>query len=438
MEDLPIQSDALMLSVSGGIPRTSDRTMIECGLKEKNVLDYAAFNSQTDGSIQDRFCEFIVPRSPSLIDLNDICLGIKGKITKSDGSVLTDVDNVILSNNFLHSCLKSLSLYLNGVLVESQTNYAHNAMIKQLTKFKELDLERKGRCIGLFDPQNFNTTTFTDGFFGGLSEDMKHNMTSIKENGFDMYGPLLLDIGNTSSYLAPSVEIRIRLDLHDPSFALCSTKEESLKIHINSMKLFVSHYTMRTNASLALETSILKAPLTYPYRKWISKPILLNSNSTLLSIESPFNGNIPSKIHIAFMDLASYSGKHYKLNKMFYGSHRLSNIKISVNNGMVYNVRSEFPNSISHLYHTVLTSLGNGDINLMKLGTFLNGSTILAFNMDPEILEDGIHPIKSGANLRLDLEFEQNDKNLVVLLIGEFNSSFSINGSRQVVHSSVV
>ena len=139
MEDLPIHSDALMLSVSAGIPRTSDRTMIECGLKEKNVLDYAAFNSQTDGSITDRYCEFIVPKSPALIDLNDICLEIKGKITKSDGALLGEEDNIVLTNNFLHSCLKSISLYLNGILVESQTNYAHNAMIKQLTKFKELE-----------------------------------------------------------------------------------------------------------------------------------------------------------------------------------------------------------------------------------------------------------------------------------------------------------
>ena len=438
MEDLPLPATNTVLSVTSAFPRVDNKIQIESSLKEATITSYASYNSQLDGSLSQRFGEFVIHGSPNLINLSNLCLSVKGTICKGDGTAYTIAENVMLTNNTMHSLIKSVTVHLNGTLVESTNNYAYNSMIKQLISLSNDDISRSGECVGLFSLDKFKGETYSD--LANLNEKLKNKMNSIKESGFDYYGPLHLDISSTHCYLAPSVEIQIKIDLNDSAFVIgASTDVDRPKYLIKSMTLHVQHLAVRTNASLALEKSMFTGNLCYPFRKFMSKTVLIGANQTMLSCENIYQGVIPACLYFVFLDLNAFSNKSYTTNKLHFHHRDLRNVKITVNNKVAYNIKSKFNHETTELYSTILQSLGgDGQSHLLKYDDWLNGCSVFAFNLNGEMLKGGIHPTMSGANLRLELELDKNDKNLVLYLLGEFQSSFEINHSRQVTLSSVV
>ena len=60
--------------------------------------------------------------------MNQICLGLDGKLSNPDGKVAGTPDNLLFSNNTLHSLFSHVELYLNGKSICSSRNNYHHAV----------------------------------------------------------------------------------------------------------------------------------------------------------------------------------------------------------------------------------------------------------------------------------------------------------------------
>ena len=434
MEEYPLPLANCALGVVGNFPLTNQRSVIESSIAYTSENEHAPYNISLDGSLQDNFADFQIAESKGLIDLSDLTLELGGKVTAEDGKPLGDDHNVVLANNGLHSFIKSITLFMNGTQVEVQPNYNYNSYLKNITNFDKSDIPTKGTLFGLRLPE-FNPKEFTDETFEGMHNDLKKEMKRIKEHGFHFKGPLQLDVASAPSYLINNVPLRIRIELNEHGNILGSPNLKP-KVKIEKMKLYTRVLYMRPNADLALQKSIANKPLVYHFTKFHTKNYILPAQQKVLYCENPFLSHVPSKIYIVLMDHQSYASSSYKLNPYRFDHCKLQRVTITLNDNIKYDISCNFPHDYTNIYYDTLKSLGGGTHHLLKRKYFDHGSTILVFNMENEILENGIHLNKSGT-LRIQITLaEPPPNNISCYMMGESQSYFQISHDRRVtLHS---
>ena len=70
---------------------------------------------------------FVTSDNKNCNDLNRICLGLDVKLYNPDGKDAATPDNLLSSNNTLHSLFSHVELFLNGKLISSSNNNYHHA-----------------------------------------------------------------------------------------------------------------------------------------------------------------------------------------------------------------------------------------------------------------------------------------------------------------------
>ena len=70
---------------------------------------------------------FVTADNKNCIALKRICLGLEIKLCNPDGKDAATADNVLFSNNTLHSLFWIVELFLNGKLLSSSSNNDHHA-----------------------------------------------------------------------------------------------------------------------------------------------------------------------------------------------------------------------------------------------------------------------------------------------------------------------
>ena len=424
-EHYPLPPQYALLGYSENVPRINRRAVIEAALAGRNVVVYTPYNSNY--SSVDRYCDIIIPATQYLTDLSDLCLSVKGSLKKNDNTPLGEDDNFSLANCTLHSLFKSVNIYLNQVQISSDSNYSHTSMVKHLTRFSNGEIESGGCLIGLRNPKDFNpmkyeSTSFTD--------EIQLANTLLREKGFYYQGKLEIDAGALDSYLINNVEIRIRLQIADNVQIIGCEVGKNFQISIDDLKLHVTHYELRKNASIALEKALTKSPMVYPFKRHVPKSVILARNQTSIQIDSPFHGHIPKKLYIFMTHLDA--DRKCEFNTFHYSKFGLSRLRISVDNIDAYNINCSEENE---LYYNTLKSINKGDTLLTK-ETWGKGSNIIVLDMNTEIgMEESplnLQLSKRG-NMRINLEFGQNnDHNIIVYLLGEFSATLQINYNREI------
>lgn len=427
MEDVPVPNAQVLFGISNLIPRPDTRHIVESGIRDSIINDYVSINSSLDGSLQERYCEFIVSESNALIDLRNIDFELKGRILQRDNNPIATDQEICLANNTLHSIIKSVNIHLNNTQVENQQGYAINSMIKVLTSFDPALIKSTGSLFGLrspeFNPESLSATSLTN-----IPDDLRSEYAEIKEGGFSFRSPLLIDISSVKSYLINGVSLRIRLELNSDNFVL--GLNENHKLQIDSAKIYVKKYFLRDNIALAMETALKTKPMMYTFKKYINKSYIIPSNQTNIHIENPFLSVIPKKVYLGILDMKAFNGDYTK-NPLYFKHANMSHIQISVNNNIRYNLHSNFPHDFSSPYYEALRTLPPSS-HLLTKKAFMNGNSIFCFDFAPEYGETGYICNQSGT-MRLNLEFKSPyNGNLVIYLLGETDGIFQVDSERKV------
>ena len=113
--------------------------MVEGGIEKFQFVEYRPTTTITEGASID----FTIPGSgASYIDWKKSRMYVKCRITRSDGTTLTEDDHVGPVNLTLHSLFRQVDVLVGGVNANAETgvNYAYKALLDVLL-FKGQDVK---------------------------------------------------------------------------------------------------------------------------------------------------------------------------------------------------------------------------------------------------------------------------------------------------------
>ena len=158
-----------------------DKQSVQTDIIKSSIVDYFPVTSITSGGP----IEFEVPgNSEEYIDVNDINLHIKFKITKKNGADIEAADKVGLNNLAIATLFQDAILTIGETQVEGgQQTYPYSAYLHTVTQFQpqaqashtQLQGWQKIRLVNLFMKQIL------------VSLSVRNELTVVK---FVLYGPL--------------------------------------------------------------------------------------------------------------------------------------------------------------------------------------------------------------------------------------------------------
>ena len=95
--------------------------------------------------------DFLIPGGSDYVDLSRTNLGLKIKIVDNTGADIPDATEVSIINAILHTLWSQIDVYLNVVLVSTNsTNYPYTSMLKLLTENNEGVKKTRLTSVGYF------------------------------------------------------------------------------------------------------------------------------------------------------------------------------------------------------------------------------------------------------------------------------------------------
>ena len=407
--------------ISDVFPKPFYKPLVETGLSAKRQLTVHPSHIAYKQELSQRVLEYRIPSlQAQFLDLTEIVLHLNLNFTKQDGATkLAPNDNLYLTNNFLHSLFKGVSIYMNGVQVENSAYFNYLSYIKALEKLSKENVDYLGRTLYIRNESNTAggvPMKFTDAFFSDkLSAEHAIELNHIKASGISLTAPLLFDIASVSSLMLDGVEIVIRLEFANTEFFLNSVTQQA-KMFVNDARLLVTTYDVQPNALKALQTPISSQPVEYPFTRHLAKSYILNSNQTSVVLDNPFQNTIPERIKIAVIDMAAMQGS-INANPLYFEHIDQSRITISVNSSNVYDIRSDFTSSnVTELYYATLHSLGMDGKHLIDFPGFSNGKHLQVYDLTTIQSKESVHPEVTG-NLRISITFKTPPTSPKVILV---------------------
>lgn len=430
-----IPVDSYMAGISESYPNTNRHRIVESSINSRECIDFMPSNMGLNQTLADRYMDFRIHGvTGSFIDMSSLVLEMSIKVTKG-GTQLQDGDNIMLVNGLGNTIFKSVTVFLNEKMVESNPIYGYTSFSKMLKSCKRSTMYNIGKCAFFYDDDDcigniknvFLPTTFTtaETLEGKMSQD-------IKLHGINICFPLLLDLCSLDMYLLDSVDVRIRLEMGDNSWIMNTNDGAGIKLDVQMAKLWLDRVTPHYNSILALNDALISNPIQYIFNKTLYKTYVIGSYQNSILIEQPFGNCIPEKMAMMLVDMRNFSGD-YTRNPLFLSHCNLSNIHITINGSTIYNVNCEFPNNISNLYYITQKSLGLTHENMISYDSFSRGRTLMYFNFITEDMEDAL-PVEMSASMRINLKLRVNTASpIVVILLAETTGLLSIDSARGIV-----
>ena len=108
--------------------------------------------------LSDKYIEFRINGVPgSFIDLSSLLLELTVKPINTDGSNVADDINLALVNGLSNTLFKSVSVFINEKMIESNPLYNYTAYIKLLKSMNANNINTIGKC-GFFYDDEFSSS----------------------------------------------------------------------------------------------------------------------------------------------------------------------------------------------------------------------------------------------------------------------------------------
>ena len=411
-----------------------DKQHTQTDIIKSYVSDYYPITSiSSNGPI-----EFHIPgNTEDYIDVNDIYLHVKFKVTQGDGTAIVAADEVGLNNLAIATLFQDVGLTLGEVQIEGgQQCYPYLAYIPTLMQMHPSAQRTHMKLLGWEKDQ---ASKMDDESNTGFKERQKWIATS-KE--CELYGPLYLDFMRQSRYLISQTDMRLRLLPHKPEFALNAHGTASFKIAFQSVTLHVRRIVLNPSVINGHATGLNKQNAIYPvnHTELINFTIPAGQKSYIKDRLFPLQA--PKLLIIGMVDNDAFNGaikknpfnfKHFDLNKiaLYREGESIPGRPLT----------PDFTNAhYSRSYAQVMQTfhyLNADDTNNLKYEDFGSGYTLFAYDLtaDNDISADYRHAI-SNNNLRLELSFKNNLPNTInVLLYAVFDAQVEITKLRDVLTS---
>ena len=278
------------------------------------------------------------------IDLQNIFIWIKGKVTKPDGTnFAAGEDNQFSMVNYgLNTMWDQCDIFLNGVLISQSSNTHHyRSFIEVLTNYSAISSSTFLRSGGFILQDPAAAVNSINAYLSPITNQSRE---------FTLYGRLHGDIFNCDRLLMNNVEMRIVLN--KAKFPLCMMIAENAahepKIKLNDVVLYVRKVQLDDNYILANETILQMNKAIYLIKRTVVKELNLPAGQKTFVLDNVFMGQMPERLIIGIVTHAAASGD-YKKDPFAFENNSLVYIQIH-RNGESFPVTAYEPDYANNKY----------------------------------------------------------------------------------------
>ena len=411
-----------------------DTPGVQTDIQKNYVVDYYPVSSVTAGSP----IEFHIPgNSEDYIDVNDISLYVRLKVTKSDCSKVADTDKVALTNLPISSLFQDVALTIGETQVEGgQMYYPYLGYFNTVMQFDPAAQKSHLEATGWFKDE---AAHFNDEKNKGWSK--RSNLIDGSKE-VELMGPLFLDFMRQDRYLISQTDLRLKFTPSKPEFALngFNDKSKDFKIHFEEIILYVHRAEMNPSVINGHAAGLKKRNALYPLQHTELITFTIPKGQKSYTKDRLFPDQAPKVLMIAMVENEAFNGvinknpfnfQHFNLSKiaLYREGRSIPGQPLPPDFGKGNTLRSYVQTM------RVFNFVNTDDTNGMKPFDFANGYTIYAYDLtaDKDIAA-GYRQGLVSKNLRLELFFAKDLPSTInVLLYAVFDSSIEITQLRDVI-----
>ena len=333
--------------------------------------------------------------SSDYLDLRNSQLYVRLKVQKADGTDLT-TEKVGPANLFLQSLFSATEVTLQNKASITNNYNPYRAYIHTLLNYGQDALSSQIQTQGWFiDDSDSPGVTDPAGTNNGLYERAK---TIQRSQTLDIQGPIFHDLFSLDRYLLNQVDVKLKVYRSPASFVLLA-KDASTNFKINIEDIYVLARKIRVNpAVLYGHSKILeKKNALYPYTKVECRSQSVATGSASFQWDNLFQGQKTEKVIIGFVKSKALNGD-YTTNPFNFENCGINHIALYADglpvggNPLKLDFTQAGGTAIMRAYSNLLMSAGKwrqDEGNALDLKHFISGSTLFAFQMEPDFSHHG-------------------------------------------------
>ena len=371
-------------------------------------------------------------------DLNSSYLYLEVKLTNADGSNIAD-DAVVGPINLLGQTLfQQVDVGLNDVLVSDASNlYHYRAMFETLLSFGD-EARNSQLTMSMFYKDTASSMDNIDNDNAGL---VTRRAMMARSRTVQLIGKIHSDIFFQDRYLLNGVDLNIKLIRNSNPMVLMAAANSTYKLKICNASMFIRKVKVNSGIQLKHIEKLDKQQKSalYPIRRVVMKTFNISTGSLSCNEENLFTGILPKRIVIGIVDARSFEGG-YLYNPFNFKHKNLKYCSLLVDGKMIPQkaLDSNFEQgSTLRNYFTLLESTGKSfrdDGIAFDRAEYNNGYSLVAFDLTPNLKEDGCYHLIKKGNVRLELKFSEGlNVPVNVIVYAEFDSTIKIDRSRSVM-----
>jgi len=376
--------------------------------------------------------------SSDYIDLSKIKLKMKLKITKADGTAVTDTDNVGFINLPSQTMFSQLDVFMQDKLITSSTNshYSYKALLDVMFNTKPED-EHSLLTSQLFyrdSAKNMNGASI-------VVEDVTINSGLKMRHGYtngggsvDVEGPLYFDMAQQNRLLLNGVALHFKLWPNRSDFKLMSFGDEKYKLEIVEAKLNMCMVKVDPTIILAHAATLKDYTAIYDYTKSHLISYQIPKNSYQFMQDDIFQSNIPSSLMVCITSSKAFAGD-YKKNPLSFDHWNVKSVGLYVDGKCQPNSRPITVDYTNKNFMEGYTSIQRNDGYGLKISrdNYPNGYNFYNFNIDPRYNKSLASPLRKGLT-RIEILFEEpTTETLTVIVYAKSPAQIKIDSARNVI-----
>ena len=421
--------------------------------------------------------EFLIPATDAFLDLNRSYFEMELRLKNTGGNLDKD-DTLYPVTNIAHTIIKQLSVHVNSVLLEPQTDHYHyKAFFQTLLNNNRQDGETILAPQGWYNDfdtasqvtANGDTTTHND--YRNLTDSQQRGLAarktalySFRDGKFHtLFFTPMSPLFHTGKLLIPQQEVSIKMYFNDPSVYMvgpgtagAALTTDDIRMTLNLCQITVSPQLYRT-----ITASRGKSPAMYPLVASKIRTFSIPNGVKDFDQDQLFTNRVPTRVLVGLLHNDAFNGAKAR-SPFCFQKFGLTVIRMTIN-GEEYPYKNALElvhNDGSKDYHGYRRLLENtsafqkGEPSMIlpdmwgDIGVKLNNDssaliapggnfTVFAFNFTPDGLPgaSSFHPPQSG-NVRLQFRLNASPGHAVTVLIyAEFENVMEINDNNGVLYN---
>jgi hypothetical protein len=378
----------------------------------------------------------------SYIDFGNSHLYVKAKITTAGGGDIADDAKVGGVNNFLHSLFSQVDISLNGTLITSSTGtYPYRSYIESLLSYGPA-AKQSQLTAALFYKDTAGKMDVGDPYLANGAYNVGlHQRASFTAGSktVDLIGRIHSDIFFQDRYMLNEVNTKIRLVRSKDSFSLITSVATLFKVKILSAVLIIRKVKLCPSVFIAHAKTLEHGLAKYPIRRVVCKSFTVPTGYLDASHEKLFSGQLPSRVVIGCVDNDAFNGA-YARNPFNFKHLNLSEISLYLD-GQQHAIKPMQTNFEGEQFIRAYASLYSGtgkenrdEGNDIARSDFSTGYALYAFDLSPDLAEEGHFNLTRQGGVRIDIKFAAALPNTVTIVAyAEFENVIEIDRNRNVV-----